>query len=362
MPRRRKTPGVPVRVDEDADAPMVAAPQVQLHKGHRIGRYVVMRQLGRGGMGVVYGAIDPELGRRVAIKIVHDATTQPGKQYSARLRREALALARLDHPNIVSIHDIGVTRHGTFVAMEYVRGQSVRRWLRDSPRDWREILGVFMEAGRGLAAAHAAGLVHRDFKPSNVMVTHDGRTKVLDFGLARGTPSDDPWLCTGEDSLLCKRMTRADTIVGTTGYMPPEQLLGSEVGPLSDQFSFCVALFEALHGERPWDGKDPIDQARAYTQGRRTKVKPRRDVPASVRAAIERGMSLQPSDRFPSMSALLEAIGTRPRRRLRTVLSVLALLGTAWVGASLGAWVDTEPSDQACTRASIATGSTVSEP
>jgi serine/threonine protein kinase len=344
---------VPVPVDDNVGPPLLARHEELLRRGDRIARYIVMRQLGHGGMGIVYGAIDPELGRRVAIKLVRSS---PGKQYGARLRREALALARLDHPNIVSIYDIGTTRRGTFVAMEYVRGTSVRRWLRESPRSWQEILRVFVEAGRGLAAAHAAGLVHRDFKPSNVMVTREGRAKVLDFGLARGTPTDDPWLSSGNDSLLSRRMTKADTIVGTTGYMPPEQLLGSEVGPLSDQFSFCVALFEALHGERPWDGKDPIDQARAYTQGRRTAVKPRRDVPASLRAAIERGMSLQPSDRFPSMLALVDALAAPPRRRLRTVLSVLALLGTAWVGASLGAWVKAEPPEQACTRASLSTG------
>jgi serine/threonine protein kinase len=342
-----------VRVDDDLPPPSVRPFGPLLHKGDRIARYIVMRQLGHGGMGIVYGAIDPELGRRVAIKLVRSTA---GQHYGARLRREALALARLDHPNIVSIYDIGVTRRGTFVAMEYVRGLSVRKWLRESPRPWQEILRVFVEAGRGLAAAHAAGLVHRDFKPSNVMITREGRAKVLDFGLARGTPSDDPWLCSGAESLLCRRMTKADTIVGTTGYMSPEQLLGSEVGPLSDQFSFSVALFEALHGERPWDGKDPIDQARAYTQGRRTAVKPRRDVPAAVRATIERGMSLQPSDRFPSMLALLEALTTPPRRRLRTVLSVLALLGTAWVGASLGAWARADPPAQACTSPSLARG------
>ena len=310
-------------------------------KGETIGRYVVHRQLGRGGMGIVYGAVDPELGRRVAIKLVRTKAKR-GPQYTTRLRREAEALARLDHPNIVSIYDIGANRRGTFVAMEYVRGMSIRKWLRQGKRSWRDIVEVFAAAGRGLAAAHAAGLVHRDFKPSNVMVTLDGRVKVLDFGLARGTPTDDPWLNT-QACLLSRRMTRADTIVGTTGYMPPEQLLGSEVGPLSDQFSFSVALFEALHGDKPYVGKDAIDQARAYTEGRRNPVEPRRDLPGKLRRTIERGMSLRLEERYPNMDALLHDLTWEPPQRKRTALVLIALVCTACVSASAATWAARQP-------------------
>lgn len=290
-------------------------------------------------MGVVYGAVDPTLGRRVAVKLVRGGRATA--RYRDRLQREALALARLCHPNIVTLFDIGTTRHGTFVAMEYVRGIDLRKWLRVAPRTVEEILEAFTKAAEGLAAAHAAGLVHRDFKPTNVMVTPDGRVKVLDFGLARGLPSQDPWLGSTDSGILARRMTRADTVVGTTGYMPPEQLLGRDVSPASDQFAFCVALYEALHGARPFPGKTPIEQARSYAAGARTEVKVRRDVPPHVRTAIERGMELEPHLRFRSMRELLEALRPPPppSRRRRTMLLVAALVGTAVMSSALTAWL-----------------------
>ncbi|MGH1342109.1 MAG: serine/threonine-protein kinase [Nannocystales bacterium] len=314
-----------------------------------VGRYVVQNVLGRGGMGVVYGAVDPTLGRRVAVKLVRSG--RPSTRYRERLQREALALARVCHPNIVTLFDIGTTTHGTFVAMEYVRGIDLRKWLRVTPRSVEEVLQVFTAAGEGLAAAHAAGLVHRDFKPTNVMVTPDRRVKVLDFGLARASPSQDPWLGSTDSSILARRMTRADTVVGTTGYMPPEQLLGREVSPASDQFAFCVALYEALHGARPFPGKTPIEQARSYAAGTRTEVQIRRDVPPRVRAALERGMELEPHLRFRGMAELLEALGPPPppSRRRRGLLLAAALLATAVMSSAVTSWLAPDEA-QACLR------------
>ena len=314
-----------------------------------VGRYVVQNVLGRGGMGVVYGAVDPTLGRRVAVKLVRSG--RPTTRYRDRLQREALALARLCHPNIVTLFDIGTTTHGTFVAMEYVRGIDLRKWLRVAPRTVEEILEVFMAAGEGLAAAHAAGLVHRDFKPTNVMVTPDRHVKVLDFGLARAAPSQDPWLGSTDSAILARRMTRADTVVGTTGYMPPEQLLGREVSPASDQFAFCVALYEALHGARPFPGKTPIEQARSYASGSRTEVQLRRGVPVRVREALERGMELEPHLRFRGMPELLEALRPPPplSRRRRGMLLAAALLATAVMSSAVTAWLAPDEA-QACLR------------
>ena len=324
------------------------APERPLPPGTAIGRYVIHKVLGRVGMGIVYGGVDPTLGRRVAVKLVRGAG-RPAVRYRERLQREALALARLSHPNIVGIFDIGTTTYGTFVAMEYIRGIDLRKWLHIAPRSVEEILQVFVAAGTGLAAAHEAGLVHRDFKPNNVMVTPDRRVKVLDFGLARGEPSVDPWLDATDGSLLARRMTRADTIVGTTGYMPPEQLLGRDVGPGSDQFAFCVALFEALNGGRPFPGKTPIEQARGYAAGTRSEVTFRRGVPPRVRAAVERGMALEPEERFGTLRDLLEALAPPPPpSRLRRGLLLGALVtATAITSSLVTSWVH-RPGPIAC--------------
>ncbi len=331
-----KTAGVPQPIRDD---PRPSHPLKPLASGTAVGRYVVQKVIGRGGMGVVYGAIDPTLSRRVALKLVRGG--RPTKRFRERLQREALALARLCHPNIVTIFDIGTTTHGTFVAMEYVRGMNLRKWLRVAPRTVDEVLEVFKAAGEGLAAAHAAGLVHRDFKPTNVMVTPDRRVKVLDFGLARGEPSQDPWLGATDGSLLARRMTRADTVVGTTGYMPPEQLLGREISPASDQFAFCVALYEALNGARPFPGKNPVEQARAYAKGERTPIKARRDVAGTVRDAIERGMELEVQDRFVNMQALLDALQPvpPPSRRRQALFMAGLVVATALASSALTAWL-----------------------
>ena len=175
-----------------------AAPGGELGRGTLVGRYVVVDRIGRGGMGVVYKAFDPELDRAIALKLVAVPELR-GRQHAAaeplrlRLQREARTLARLSHPNVVAVHDVGGFGGSVFLAMEFVAGRTVRQWLEDRPRRPREILTVFTAAGAGLAAAHQLGVVHRDFKPDNVMVSSDGRVRVLDFGLARlaHTPGSD---------------------------------------------------------------------------------------------------------------------------------------------------------------------------
>ena len=156
-----------------------------LGTGARIGRYVIIEQVGTGAMGVVYGAYDPELDRKIALKLLKPGQGREGHGASARLLREAKAIARLPHPNVVAVHDVGVLEDQVFLAMEFVAGGTIKSWLDEKPRSWREILDVFIAAGRGLAAAHAAGLVHRDFKPDNVLLDKEGRPRVVDFGLAR---------------------------------------------------------------------------------------------------------------------------------------------------------------------------------
>src|SRR5690606_1441989 len=236
--------------------------------GATIGRYVVLAPLGRGAMGTVLAALDPELDRKVALKVLHE-TARGGDR--ARLQREAQALARLSHPNVMILHDVGTWvdpaggRH-VFLAMELVVGHTLSDWLASAPRSVDAIVAVFAQAGRGLAAAHAAGLVHRDFKPHNVLVGSDGRVRVTDFGLARSFGEDTrPPITvdthTGPISLpelaLHETLTRTGEWVGTPAYMAPEQLQGGAADPRADQFAFCVALYEALHGQRPFAGRTP---------------------------------------------------------------------------------------------------------
>ncbi|HSD87248.1 MAG TPA: serine/threonine-protein kinase, partial [Kofleriaceae bacterium] len=319
--------------DEETESPetrregrgTIAQPAPPLAKGDVIGRFVVKGTIGRGGMGVVYAATDPELGRSVALKLVRPGG---GSESQARLLREAQAMARLSHPNVVAIYDVGVYRKRVFFAMELVVGDTVRRWLKQAPRSWREVLAVFRGAGRGLAAAHAAGIVHRDFKLDNVLVDGDGRARVTDFGLARAVdesgeaepPSDD-----AVSPSLEAPLTQTGAVVGTPAYMAPEQRTPSTPADArADEFSFCVSLYEALYGERPFD---PDGNVRPAPTGRR--------VPAWIRRILLRGLANDPAERWPSMSGLLDALDRDPRvRRVRIAIAsaaVVAILGTAFV-------------------------------
>jgi tetratricopeptide (TPR) repeat protein/predicted Ser/Thr protein kinase len=315
-----------------------------LGRGVGLARYVVLNKLGSGGMGVVYAAYDPELDRKVALKLLRaDAAEESSSQAArARLLREAQAMARLSHPNVIAVHDVGTLDQQIFIAMEFVEGQTLTRWLKEKERAARHIVEVFVQAGRGLAAAHAAGLVHRDFKPDNVLIGNDGRVKVLDFGLARAAedgaglaPTLPAQLEDGPSSprALETPLTRSGAILGTPAYMSPEQLLGKLTDPRTDQFSFCVALYEALYGERPFHGDSLETLAQQLTRGKIKEVEKPSRVPARVRQVLRRGLRPSPDERYPSMQALLEELGKDPRAfRRRALAAASVAIGLEAVG------------------------------
>ena len=298
----------------------------------RIGRYTLLDRLGQGGMGVVYAAYDPELDRRVAIKLL---PASPG-QAEARLLREAQAMARVVHANVVSVIEVGQHRGQTFVVMEYVRGISLERWPERRP-DWRATLRVYIEAGRGLAAAHRAGVIHRDFKPHNVMLVEggsdDGRVKVLDFGLARASLQDPAHTPSAPLRDLPPSLTQPGAVMGTPAYMAPEQFLAAHVDERSDQFSFCVALHEALVGALPFAGTTSHELMLAVCAGRLRPLPANLTAPPRLLAIVARGLSITPAARWPTMDTLLAALERvlHPRRlgprTLALGLSAALLLG-----------------------------------
>jgi tetratricopeptide (TPR) repeat protein len=274
-----------------------------------VGRFKITRVLGEGGMGTVYRARDATLGREVAIKVHHAAGG------ATRLRREAVAMARLAHPNVVTVFEVGDLAGRPFVVMEYVTGTTLRAWLGEAPRAVADILALLVAAGEGLAAAHDAGLVHRDFKPENVLVSVDGRARVGDFGLARELDSKDeeprPASSPSGDELRTP-VTQTGAVLGTPAYMSPEQFAGAPVDARADQFAFCVTAWEALYKERPFEGTSFAQLHAAIALGTRKPAPATPKVPARVRLALERGLATAPADRFPSMHALLAQM--RPPR------------------------------------------------
>ncbi len=308
----------------------------------RVGRYALLRRLGAGGMGVVYSAYDDELDRKVALKLV--ATDRLGAATVARVRREAQALARLSHPNVVHVYEVGEAEGHAFVAMEFVAGQTLRAYQDGPERSAEELLAAYAQAGRGLAAAHAAGLVHRDFKPENALVGDDGRVRVVDFGLARvfeqgaaeatrvaagDRPPSASEVAPGGSPVDGERLTASGALVGTPAYMAPEQLRGGEAEARSDLFSFCAALYEALYGVRPFAGADVTELRRAIAGGVIRAPGRARELPPSVHPALVRGLAAEPEDRWPDMEALLGAlVPSRPASRgLRVAVVVIALVG-----------------------------------
>lgn len=276
-------------------------------------RYAVTAVLGRGGMGTVYLAQDRTLGRDVALKLHHRAGAE-------RLHREAMAMAKLAHPNVVTVYEVATADDRLYVAMEYVRGETFRGWLATQRRPWREIVAMLCGAGEGLVAAHAAGLIHRDFKPENILVGDDGRPRVGDFGLARIGPA--PAADALNVALADTALTQAGSVLGTPAYMAPEQISGDTVDARCDQFAFCIVAWEALYGERPFTGID-----------RSTRKDPRRStVPLRVRRVIERGLALDPADRYPDMRALLSALRAASPSRTKKRIA-LALAGAAVLAA-----------------------------
>jgi tetratricopeptide (TPR) repeat protein/tRNA A-37 threonylcarbamoyl transferase component Bud32 len=288
--------------------------------GTHVGPYIIVDTLGAGAMGVVYAALDPRLDRKVAIKMVR-ANAGEASKGAPRLLREAQALAQLSHPNVVPVFDVGQHGTGVFLAMELVQGEDLRRWLLRRPPHWREIVGLMIDAGRGLAAAHAAGIVHRDFKPDNVLLDRDGRARVTDFGLARGQGESDAPLSVALDShdSLSQTLTRTGSVVGTPSYMAPEQHTGKPVDARADQYAYCVSLYEALYGERPFVGRDLQDLANrkwAESYASDASMLMRRGIPPALHAAILRGLHRKPADRFPDMNALLaELVRVTSRKR-----------------------------------------------
>jgi ABC-type branched-subunit amino acid transport system substrate-binding protein len=337
----------------DAEAPLPAGedePAI-LARGTVVGRYEIIEAIGAGGMGRVYAARDPTLGRKVALKLLHRSSATADLE--ARLLREAKAMARLSYPEVIGIHDVGHYGDQLFIAMELVDGGTLRDWLTAAPRTWKEVLSVFLRAGRGLAQAHAAGIIHRDFKPDNVLVGKDGRVRVTDFGLARTQRGEDgpessqtPSELGGASTLQAASpaalstaeipLTRTGALLGTPAYMAPEQHAGAPADLRSDIYSFCVSLFEGLVGRRPF-----LDTTMAGLHARKLAGPPmvrnaRRGVPERVMRVVVGGLAPKPADRYESMDALLSALEraqrTRPRwpLALGSGVALIALAGIAF--------------------------------
>jgi hypothetical protein len=311
------------------------APELVLEPGTRVGRYTIESRIGAGGMGVVYAAFDRELERRVALKLL-----RPGRgdlNARERLVREARTLARLSHPNIVTVFDAGEHRGHVYVVMELIDGGNVRTWCAQEKRTQDEILDCMVAAGRGLAAAHAAGIVHRDVKPDNILVGRDDRVRVTDFGLARREL--DPSAAAGEpDSVPASdapTLTRTGTVLGTPLYMAPETLGGAS-SARADQWSYCATLYELLAGARPFP-IEPGPRAVAIAAGKLEPATAGRRVAGPIRATLARGLRADPDARWDDMAALVTAL-TRARRRPRVLLAAAAavlVLGGATTAIAL---------------------------
>lgn len=311
----------------------VAAGPLPLQKGGRLGRYVLLDPLGKGGMGTVYSAFDPLLERRVAIKVLH-----PHLDLSPRmLMAEARAMARLAHPNVVPVFELG-TGDVAYLVMELVEGESLAAWL-ETPRPWRQVLDRFLQAGEALCAAHAAGLVHGDFKPANVLLDAAGRARVTDFGLAQPSVAAG---ASGETAPRARgRQTPSGSFAGgTPAYMSPERFLGEKPTAACDQFAFSASLFEALYGRRPYAG-------RTYAELEANVLSGQLDVPGSAQAygpspkalrrLLVRGLAREASDRWPSLDTLLGALRkVRTRTRRFQVLAATTAVATCSALLALG--------------------------
>jgi eukaryotic-like serine/threonine-protein kinase len=312
----------------DSNTPTAATTlegEVEVATPTRVGRFVVLDRIGSGGMGTVLRAYDPKLERRVAVKVLRLGSSAGDPAAATRLQREAMALARLSHPNVVTIHEVGTSEGQTFLAMEHVAGVDLAKWMRAHPHGAPErraaALEILQQAGRGLAAAHEAGLVHRDFKPANVLIGDSegdgaiGRVRVADFGLVRARGRLEGTIESvglGSDRVRSGRpsdesaVTEAGELVGTLRYMPPEQQSGRSVDPRSDQFSFCVTAWELLFGCPPWPHGACDDPPNVPADAPRWQV-----------AVLARGLQVDPDARWPDMPSLLAALANDPRRRRR---------------------------------------------
>ncbi len=320
----------PRRSSADSEAvtavPRAGRSTLRLPGGSMIGRFRVLEVLGQGGAGVVCTAHDDVLDRRVAIKVLDPCLAGRDERHRARLLREARTMARLAHPNIVPVFEAGISAEGhVYVVMERIEGGTLRSWLADQPRTWREIARMMRAAGEGLAAAHEAGVVHRDFKLDNVLVGADGRPRVTDFGIARDAVNAGA------------KLTLAGEVLGTPGYMAPEQLWGDGIDARTDVFGFCVALYRAFYGRLPFDPYDLEldDAARAAA----VRVRPKgTSLPPRLHRVMAAGLAADPAER-PELSAVLAELDCRPLRRRPALLSAAAaVIGVAIAtGGSLGA-------------------------
>ena len=326
---RATPPAESGRPDEDGESG-----PAELGRLQQLGRYIILGKLGAGGMSVVHEAYDPELDRKVALKILRGGPGGLTKQ--GRLLREGQALARINHINVVRVYDVGVDQGQLFIAMERIDGVTLRAWLAAAPRSLADILRVFIAAGRGLAEAHAAGIIHRDFKPENALIDATGTLRIVDFGLARASADelarDDEVLATAPS--LGLPLTQVGAIVGTVSYMAPEQLAGAAVDARVDVFAFCVALFEALHGERPFAGETVAELAAGIRRGPATPAT--RRGPPELHALIVRGLAADPAARWPTIAALtdrLQALARPSRRRAAVAALLIAGVGAGVLAA-----------------------------
>jgi tetratricopeptide (TPR) repeat protein/predicted Ser/Thr protein kinase len=358
--------------DLDEDPAATRSNDREEHKhlgvGDRFAGFQVRGILGRGAMGVVYEAWDATLERRVALKLLRS----PSRRAAERLLREARALARLDHPGVVRIWAADVHRGAVYIAMELIEGQNLREWMK-SPRSWAEVLSVMIGAGRGLAAAHAAGVIHRDFKPENVLVGWDAQARVLDFGIARissahpdhlSYTSDGSGTRDGEATCAAEplsgsfasldaidasddQLTEVGSLIGTLLYMAPEQHARERADERSDQFGFCTTLFEALYGRHPFPARTIEQLAMRVSEGQISFPDDRAKIPRWLEKVIVRGLSPQREDRFPNMEALIDALERHPSRRRRRN-RVLTVAAVALAAVTLGVMVPRKDAPDPC--------------
>ncbi|HKQ71117.1 MAG TPA: protein kinase [Polyangiaceae bacterium] len=358
--------------DEPGILELPRAPHSPLSPGTHVSRYVISEVIGIGAAGMVYGAYDPGLRRKIALKLLR---TDPGRerdldQLKERLLREGQAMARLSHPNVVTVFDVGTYGDQVFIVMELVLGQTLGQWLGEREQGWIRIRDVFVDAGRGLAAAHEQQLVHRDFKPANVLVGRDGRARVTDFGLARrielvrdsDAPSrqssshDLPYeVVRHRPPLLTLTATGEGGLTGTPSFMAPEQFTRRRTDARTDQFSYCVALYMALYGSHPFmegaNGAEALQELATNVIAGRLRSASAPGVPDAVFDILRRGLSVAPKDRFPTMNALIaallvdkrvEAAAPKPRRVVVALAGTVTLVafGLAWASGNLSSRSD----------------------
>jgi tetratricopeptide (TPR) repeat protein/tRNA A-37 threonylcarbamoyl transferase component Bud32 len=316
------------------DPTVATAGPLEPRRGDTVGRYTLIEMIGRGAMGSVFLAHDPQLDRRVALKIVRSERFAQ-REVRARLSREARAMARVAHAHVVTVYDAGELDDGVFIAMELIEGDTLASWLAAEDRAWRAIVAMFVAVGRGLVSAHAAGVVHRDFKPENVLVDKHGRAAVTDFGLAvePDPPARSPSAASALDDhdqlpiAAAHELTRTGVLLGTPRYMSPEQFRGGAVDARTDQFSFAVALYEALYRQPPFAGAT-LGELRAAVTGGALRGRPAHTaVPHAVHRALARALATAPAARYPSIERLLDALEAAvPSTRRRTAVIVAGIV------------------------------------